>query len=72
MDTRFGSGDVTETLVKATEMVSDFDPTHVMVVLYHAPKDAKQYKIRCVCSDEITIETANWMLDKMKNFLIRE
>jgi len=25
-----------------------------------------------VCSDEITIETANWMLDKMKNFLIRE
>jgi hypothetical protein len=63
-------GDVTETLIKATEQVSEQETSDVVVILYNRNSDP--VKMRCVCSDGVTIETANWMLDKAKAFLIIE
>lgn len=71
-NTRFKSGDVTETLVKATEFASELNATDALVILYSRPADSAGYHLRYVCSDNITIETANWLLDKMKDRLIRE
>ncbi|HXP82592.1 MAG TPA: hypothetical protein VN976_22020 [Verrucomicrobiae bacterium] len=71
-DARFFQGDVTETLIKATELVSEVHPTDVLVILYGREKDTDSCFIKMIGSNEVTIETANWLLDKAKNFLIAE
>jgi hypothetical protein len=71
MSIRFRAGDVTETLVRATEKVSEMNPTHAMVLLYSCPPElTAPAKLKVICSDAVTIETANWMLDQGKNFLL--
>lgn len=71
-NTRFGKGDVTETLVTATERASEMDATDVLVILYKRPPESSDCFIKTVYSENLTIETANWLLDKIKDRLIRE
>jgi hypothetical protein len=65
-------GDVTDTLIKATEKASEMEATDALVLLYYKAPGTEACKLKVVCSNEVTIETANWLLDKAKYFLLYE
>jgi hypothetical protein len=65
-------GDVTDTLIKATEKASEMEATDALVLLYYRPPGTENYRLKMVGSNEVTIETANWLLDKAKYFLLYE
>jgi hypothetical protein len=71
-DARFKAGDVTETLIHATEKASEMETTDVLVLLYKRTPDSDGFRLKIVCSDDVTIECANWLLDKAKMFLLNE
>jgi hypothetical protein len=72
-------GDVTDTLIRATEKASGNGTTHVMVILYtqangaeDKPGDLAKYTLSVDSSENVTIECANWLCDKVKSWLLRE
>jgi hypothetical protein len=71
-ETRFKQGDVTETLVKSAERAGEVSATHAIVLLYSWHPETEIFRLIVVCSDDVTAETANWMLDKAKCFLLAE
>ena len=71
-ETRLKQGDVTETLIKATEAAAEMNATDVLVLLYRREEGSDDFHIKMIGSDEVTVETANWLLDKAKHFLISE
>jgi hypothetical protein len=70
-ESRLKQGDVTSTLIKVTEAVAEMNATDVLVLLYRR-LDAEGFHLKVIGSDEVTVETANWLLDKAKHFLISE
>lgn len=64
-------GDVTDVLIRSTEKASEDNATHVMVILY-TKKEPTGYTLHVDSNDAVTIETANWLCDKVKDWLIRE
>lgn len=70
MSKRLQSGDVTETLIKATEKAGEMEATDVLVILYNRTEDVA--KMNAICSDGVTIEMSNWMCDKLKNWMLNE
>lgn len=68
MPTSLKSGSVTDTLIRATE--EQHDATHVLVVLY--AKREEGYGLHVDSNDDMTVETANWLCDKVKAWLLQE
>ena len=68
MTLRIKSGDVTETLVAATERAGEIAASDALVVLLADDGRSLTY----VCSDQLSIETINWMTDKLKHLLLCE
>lgn len=64
-------GDVTDVLIRSTEKASEDNTTHVMVILY-TKKEEGGYTLHVDSNDAVTVETANWLCDKVKDWLIRE
>ena len=69
---RFQSGDVTETLIRATEIASQNESTDALVILYRRPPQTNEYGISYVFSKDLTIADANWLVDKLKVRLLVE
>lgn len=62
-------GTVTDTLIRATEHQED--ATDVLVILY-TKKENGGYGLHVDSNEEMTVETANWLCDKVKSWLIQE
>lgn len=71
-ETRLKGGDVTDTLIRATEVAAEMNATDVFVVLYARPPEPEVCRLRWVSSQNLTLETLNWLADKVKLFLLRE
>lgn len=62
-------GTVTDALIRSTE--EQYDATDVLIILYSKREDGS-YRLHCNSNEEMTVETANWLCDKVKDWLIRE
>jgi hypothetical protein len=62
-------GSVTDTLVRAAE--TQADATHVLVILYSKREDGS-YGLNVDSNEDMTVETANWLCDKVKAWLIQQ
>jgi hypothetical protein len=62
-------GSVTDTLIRATE--DQGDATHVLVILY-SKREGGSYGLNVDSNADMTVETANWLCDKVKAWLIQE
>ena len=62
-------GTVTDTLIRATE--EQHDANYVLIVLYSKREDGS-FNLHVDSNQEMTVETANWLCDKVKDWLIRE
>jgi len=62
-------GTVTDTLIRSTE--DQGDATHVLVILYSKREDGS-YHLNVDSNEDMTIETANWLCDKVKVWLLQE
>jgi hypothetical protein len=58
--------------MRAVEKASEIEPTHVLVVLYNMKDNNGSYDMACVSNSSMTVETANWLADKLKEWLLRE
>jgi len=68
------AGDVTGTLVRAAEKASELNAQYALVILYNT-RDGDQvrtYDISTLATENMTVETANWLCDKVKDWLIAE
>jgi hypothetical protein len=61
-------GSVTDALIQSTE--EQDDATHVLIILYAKREDS--YGLKVNSNDDMTIETANWLCDKVKEWLLRD
>jgi hypothetical protein len=69
MNTLLKKGTVTDTLIRSTE--DQGDATHVLVILY-TKKENGGYGLNVDSNEDMTVETANWLCDKVKAWLIQE
>ena len=64
--------DVTEAIVRAMDKAAEVEATHVFIIFYSCKKETQDYRMDYISNDVVTIETANWMIDKAKRFLLRD